>query len=78
MKFNKECLHKGYKCGMVAIYLTAQLFAAPAVGQKRQRLTCMDKTGRFEKKKIEGEQLSILKSIRNEIRENWDNTHMDA
>jgi len=30
VKFNKECLHKGYKCGTVDTYLTAQLFAAPA------------------------------------------------
>jgi hypothetical protein len=30
------------------------------------------------RKKIEGEQLSILKSITNEIQENWDNTYMDA
>ncbi len=38
----------------------------------------MSKTGRFEKKRIEVEQLSILKSIRNEIQENLDNTYMDA
>jgi hypothetical protein len=38
----------------------------------------MNKTGRFEKKKIEGEQLSILRRIRNEIQENWDNTYMNA
>ncbi len=29
-------------------------------------------------KVIEGEQLSILKRIRNEIQENWDNTNKDA
>jgi hypothetical protein len=34
VKFNKECYHKGYKRGMVNTYLTAQLFAAPAAGQK--------------------------------------------
>jgi hypothetical protein len=34
VKFNKECYHKGYMCGMVNTYLTAQLFAAPAAGQK--------------------------------------------
>ncbi len=34
IKFNKECYHKGYKSGMVNTYLTAQLFAAPAAGQK--------------------------------------------
>jgi hypothetical protein len=33
VKFNKECYHKGYKSGKVNTYLTAQLFAAPAVGQ---------------------------------------------
>jgi hypothetical protein len=38
MKFNKECLHKGYKCSTVDTYLSAQLFAAPAVGQKRQKI----------------------------------------
>ncbi len=35
-------------------------------------------TGRYKKKKIEGEQLSILSSIRNEIQENWDNIYMNA
>jgi hypothetical protein len=34
VKFNKECLHKGYKCGMVETYLSAQLFAALAAGKK--------------------------------------------
>jgi hypothetical protein len=29
-------------------------------------------------KKVEGEQLSILSSIRNEIQENWDNIYMNA
>jgi hypothetical protein len=44
MKFNKECYHKGYKSGMVNTYLTAQLFAAPAAGQKWHRLKCMNIT----------------------------------
>jgi hypothetical protein len=51
VKFNKECLHKGYKSGTVDTYLSAQLFAAPAVGQNRQKLAEMNKTGRFERKK---------------------------
>jgi hypothetical protein len=50
MKFNKECYHKGCKCGMVNTYLTAQLFAAPAAGQKWHRLKCMNITGRYKKK----------------------------
>ncbi len=33
VKFNKECLHKGYTCGTENTYLSAQLFAAPAAGQ---------------------------------------------
>jgi hypothetical protein len=33
---------------------------------------------KIQEKKIEREQLSIFKSIRNEIQENWDNTYMDA
>jgi hypothetical protein len=61
MKFNKECLHKGYKCCTVVTYLSAQLFAAPAAEQKRQKLADINKTGRF-KKKIEGKQLSVLMS----------------
>ena len=77
VKFNKECYHKGYKNGKVNTYLTAQLFAAPVAGQKWHRLKCMNITGRY-KKKVEGEQLSILSSIRNEIQENWDNTYMNA
>jgi hypothetical protein len=47
VKFKKECYHKGYKCGMVNTYITAQLFAAPAAVQKWHRLKCMNKTGRF-------------------------------
>jgi hypothetical protein len=50
MKFNKECLHKRYKSGTVDAYLSAQLFAAPAVGQNRQKLAEMNKPGIFEKK----------------------------
>jgi hypothetical protein len=41
-------------------------------------LTCTNITGGYEKKQVEGEQLSILSSIRNEIQENWDNTCMIA
>ncbi len=50
VKFNKECYHKGYKRGMVNTYLTAQLFAAPAAGQKQHRLNRMNITGRYKKK----------------------------
>ncbi len=32
----------------------------------------------IQEKKIEGEQLTIMRSIRNEIQENWDNTYMNA
>ena len=78
VKFNKECLHKGCKCNKENTYLSAQLFAAPAVGQKWHRLTSMSITGRYEKEKVEGEQLSILSSIRNEIQENGDTTCMNA
>jgi hypothetical protein len=46
VKFNKKCYHKGYKSGTVNTYLTAQLFAAPAAGQKWHRLKCMNITGR--------------------------------
>jgi hypothetical protein len=55
---------------MVDTYLSAQLFAAHAVGQKRKTLAYMNK------KNIEGKQLSILKSISNEIQENWDDTYI--
>jgi hypothetical protein len=77
-KFNKECYQKGYKSSTVNTYLTAQLFTAPAAGQKWHRLKSMNITGRYEKKKVEGEQLSILSSIRNEIQENWENNYMNA
>jgi hypothetical protein len=50
VKFNKECLHKRYKCGTVDTYLSANLFAAPAAGQKRQKLADMNKTRRSKKK----------------------------
>jgi hypothetical protein len=43
-KFKKECFHKGYKCSMVNTYLTAQLFAAPATGQKWHKSKCMNIT----------------------------------
>ncbi len=78
VKYNKECYHKGYKSGEVNTYLTAQLFAAPAAGQKWHRLKHMNITGRYMKKQFEGEQLSILSSIRNEIQENWETTYMNA
>jgi hypothetical protein len=52
VKFNKECYHKGYKCGTVNTYLTAKLFAPPAAGQKWHRLKCMNTTGKFEKKRL--------------------------
>ncbi len=59
-------------------YLTAQLFAAPAAGQKWHRVKCMNITGKYKKNKVEGEQLSILSSIRNKIKENQDTTYMNA
>jgi hypothetical protein len=52
MKSNKECYHKGYKSSTVNTYLTAQLFAAPAAGQKWHRLKSMNITGRYEKKRL--------------------------
>ncbi len=52
MKFSKECYHKGYKSGMVNTYLTAQLFAAPAAGQKWHRLKSMNITGIYKKKRL--------------------------
>jgi hypothetical protein len=52
VKFNKECYHKGYKRGKVNTYLTAQLFAAPAGGQKWHRLKSMNITGRYKKKRL--------------------------
>ncbi len=52
VKINKECFHKGYTCGTVNTYLSAQLFVAPAVGQKWHKLKCMNKTGRFKKKRL--------------------------
>jgi hypothetical protein len=77
-KFNKECYHKGYKNGKVNTHITAQLFAAPAARQKWHRLKSMNITGRYKKEKVEGEQLSILSRIRNEIKENWETTYMNA
>jgi hypothetical protein len=77
VKFTKECYQKGYKSGKVNTYLTAQLFAAPAAGQKWHRLKSMNITGRNEKK-VEGEQLLILSRIRNEIQKKWDTTYMNA
>ncbi len=52
VKFNKECYHKGFKCSTLNTYLTAQLFAAPAVGQKWHKLKCMNITGRYKKKRF--------------------------
>jgi hypothetical protein len=52
VKFYKECYHKGYKCGTLNIYLTIQLFAAPAVGQNWHRLKYMNITGRYKKKRL--------------------------
>jgi hypothetical protein len=52
VKFNKECYHIGYKSSKVNTYLTAQLFAAPAVGQKWHRLSSMNITGRYKNKRL--------------------------
>jgi hypothetical protein len=52
VKFNKECCHKGYKSSEVNTFLTAQLFAAPAAGQKWHRLKNMNITGRYKKKRL--------------------------
>ncbi len=52
VKFNKECYHKGYKSNKVNTYLTAQLFAAPAAGQKWHRLKRMNITGIYKKKQV--------------------------
>ncbi len=77
-KFNKEYYHKGYKSSKVNTYLTAQLFAAPAAGQKWHRLKRMNIIGRYKKKQVGGEQLSVLSCIRNEIQGNWETTYMNA
>ncbi len=52
VKFNKECYHKGYKSSKVNTYPTAPLLAAPAVGQKWNRLQSMDINGRYKKKRL--------------------------
>ncbi len=52
LKFNKECYHKGYKSSKVNTYLTAQLFAAPAVGQEWHRLNSMSISGRYKKNRL--------------------------
>jgi hypothetical protein len=38
----------------------------------------MNITGRYKKRQVEGEQLLILSSIRNEIQEKWETTYMNA
>jgi hypothetical protein len=38
VKFNKECLHKGYKCSMENTYLSAQLFAHTSLPSYLQHL----------------------------------------
>jgi hypothetical protein len=38
--------------------------------KNRQKLAEINETGRFKRKNIEGKQLSILKSISKEIKEN--------
>jgi hypothetical protein len=60
VKFNMECYHKGYKNGKVNTYLTAQLFAAPAAGQKLHRLKSMNITGRYEKKRLKESSCQVL------------------
>jgi hypothetical protein len=52
VKFNRECYHKGYKSSKVNTYLTAQLFAAPAAGQKWHRLKSMNIIGKCKKKRL--------------------------
>jgi hypothetical protein len=51
LKFNKECYHKGYNSSKVNTYLTAQLFAAPAAGQKWHRLKNYEHNWKIQEKK---------------------------
>ncbi len=52
VQFNKECYHKGYKNSKVNIYLTAQLFAAPAAGQKWHRLKSTKHNWKIREKRL--------------------------
>jgi hypothetical protein len=45
VKFNKECLHKGYKSSMVDTYRSAQLFVAPAAGRNMHKLAKINESG---------------------------------
>jgi hypothetical protein len=47
-------------------------------GTKVAQIDIYEHNWKIGEKKVEGEQLSILSGIRNEIQENWDNTYMNA
>ncbi len=51
VKFKKECYHKGYRNSKVNTYLTAQLFAAPAAGQKVAQIEKYEHTWKIREKK---------------------------
>ena len=73
VKFTSECYHKGFKSGTNYTNLSAQLYAAPK-GNRREKavVTLINKKPAFREWKLEGEQLEILRTIRNHIQEYWD------
>jgi hypothetical protein len=47
-------------------------------GTKVAQIEMYTHNWKIQEKKVEGEQLLILSSIRNEIQHSWDNTYMNA
>jgi len=72
VKFNNKCLHRGYKCGSVKTYLSAQLFSAP----KGRRSTVQNNVAEFEEGTLDKNNLSGLKSISKAVQRGWKEKYM--
>ena len=66
MKFNNRCHHRGYKCGSVKTYLSAQL-SAP-MGKRR---TVQNNVAEFEEGTLNEDNLSVLKIIIEAVQRGW-------
>jgi hypothetical protein len=72
VKFNNKCLHRGYKCGSVKTYLSAQLFSAP-MGKRR---TVQNIVAEFEEGTLKEDNVSVMKSISEAIQRGWKEKYM--
>jgi hypothetical protein len=68
VKFNKECLHKGYKTGKKTTFLSAQIFSAP-IGSRR---LVQSNVAKFEEGLLNKDDISRLENISEKIQQGWE------